>query len=41
MTNWTHTHDIRNWLPKDIEAFAKGHGYSYNHTFETNCHPYK
>lgn len=39
--NWTHTRDIRNWFPKDIETFAKGHGYSYSHTFETNCRPYK
>ena len=39
--NWTHTRDIRDWLPKDIETFTKGHGYSYSHTFETNCHPYK
>ena len=39
--NWTHTRDIRDWFPKNIETFAKGHGYSYSHTFETNCHPYK
>lgn len=39
--NWTHTRDIRDWLPKDIETFAKDHGYSYSRTFETNCHPYK
>lgn len=41
MNNWTHTRDIRDWFPKDIETFAKGHGYSYSRTFETNCHPYK
>lgn len=39
--NWTHTRDIRDWLPKDTEIFAKDHGYSYSRTFETNCHPYK
>lgn len=39
--NWTHTRDIRDWFPKDIETFAKGHGYSYSSTFETNHHPYK
>ena len=39
--NWTHTRDIRDWFPKDIETFAKGHGYSYSHTFETNRRPYK
>ena len=39
--NWTHTRDIRNWFPKDIETFAKGHGYSYSRTFKTNCRPYK
>lgn len=39
--NWTHTRDIRDWFPKDIETFAKGHGYSYSHTFETNPRPYK
>ena len=33
--NWTHTRDIRDWFSKDIEAFAKDHGYSYNRTFET------
>ena len=41
MNNWTHTRDIRDWFPKDIKTFTKGHGYSYSHTFETNCHPYK
>lgn len=39
--NWTHTRDIRDWFPKDIETFAKDHGYSYSHTFETNRRPYK
>ena len=39
--NWSTTRDIRNWFPKDIETFAKGHGYTYSHTFETNDHPYK
>lgn len=41
MNNWSTTQDIRDWFPKDIETFAKGHGYSYNRTFETNCRPYK
>lgn len=41
MNNWKNTQAIRDWFPKDIETFAKGHGYSYSHTFETNCHPYK
>ena len=41
MNNWTHTRDIRNWLPKNTEAFANRHGYSYRRYFETNCHPYK
>ena len=41
MTNWTHTRDIRDWFPKDIETFANRHDYSYNRYFETNCHPYK
>lgn len=41
MNNWSTTQDIRDWLPKDIETVAKGHGYSYSRTFETNCHPYK
>lgn len=39
--NWTHTRDIRDWLPKDADAFAKRHGYAYSRSFETNCHPYK
>ena len=39
--NWSTTQDIRDWFPKDIETFAKGHGYSYSRTFETNCRPYK
>lgn len=41
MNNWSTTQDIRDWLPKDIETVAKGHGYSYSRTFETNCRPYK
>lgn len=41
MNNWTHTRDIRDWFPKDIETFTKSHGYTYSHTFETNCRPYK
>lgn len=39
--NWTHTRDIRDWFPKDIETFTKSHGYTYSRSFETNCHPYK
>ena len=31
MNNWTHTRDIRDWFPKDIETFTKSHGYTYSH----------
>jgi hypothetical protein len=41
MNNWTNTQAIRDWFPKDMKTFAKPYGYSYNRTFETNCHPYK
>ena len=39
--NWTHTRGIRDWFPKNIETFAKGHGYSYSCSFKTNGYPYK
>lgn len=41
MNNRKNTQAIRDWFPKDIETFAKTHGYSYSRSFETNCHPYK